>query len=550
MLQIQANAQAEEESALQAENLVQANRQKARSDSLNILLTGQVSRADSLLIVARDANDQYAQQVRIANSALGYAEGARAGLEEQLSRADSLTAVALAANMDLAAQIARADSLQVVTESTLEEVSQARLETLTLGLANAARRQVRLRNPVLGSLLARQAYLFSLRGEGKYADAIYDALVDALNAVSPSGEDPAGGPGIIGVLESPVRTVAISTDERWMAAGQENGEIMLISNGENVARLSRSLNGHLGAVRDIVFDPTGDLLASAGDDGSILLWEMDENSTAHSELGRHDGSVWALAFAPDGRSLVSAGADQTVRIWDVSERTESPVFQIENASRVRAVAYSPDGRTVVFGDEEGLIHLWDGTGSRPSSRPSGQGRLHALVFHPDGSYFVSGGDSTTVKQWNLTPESPIPEAGFELHGHEGSVNALAISGDGVLLASGSSDHSIQAWDTGRTDAASLILQDHTRWVWSLAMNSDGSRIISGGADRSLRLWNLKLDELAARVCDYVGGQELATYEWDQYVGADFDYDSEYLPCGAPAITGNSTSDTAPGTTNE
>src|SRR5262249_32150147 len=104
-----------------------------------------------------------------------------------------------------------------------------------------------------------------------------------------------------------------------------------------------TISVHKGIFSELRFSPDSTLLATAGPDGKLRLWDSQTGQEKWALTG-HDGkSVSSLAFHPRGDLLASGGYDRMVRLWDVATGRLLQKFN-ELPSPVFGLAFSPDGR--------------------------------------------------------------------------------------------------------------------------------------------------------------------------------------------------------------
>jgi WD40 repeat protein len=279
-----------------------------------------------------------------------------------------------------------------------------------------------------------------------------------------------------------VTAVAFGPDGLLASAG-DDGEIRLWDPGTGDSRAIPI--GHRGPATAVAFGPDG-LLASAGEDGYILLWDPATDESAGVLVG-HTGGVTGVAFSPEGGLLASSGSDGTVRLWDTTKGEMTKVLT-GHIGRATAVAFPAGGRLVTSAGEDGTLRLWGAsTWQATTLQPSHRGAVTAVAFASDGRLLASAGADATVRLWDTGVGA---SSGEPLVGHEGAVTGAAFAPGGGLLVSSGTDGSLRLWVPARSAAVGEPLRGHEGAATAVAFGPDGSTFASAGADRTVRLWRL------------------------------------------------------------
>jgi WD40 repeat protein/DNA-binding SARP family transcriptional activator len=341
------------------------------------------------------------------------------------------------------------------------------------------------------------------------------------------------------------------TESRALALGRDGTLLVSGGFGRVVAVRENAVppfTGHADGINDL--DVHQDLVASAGDDGTVRLWRTD--GTAVATLDGHPDRVEAARFSPDGTKIASVTRNHTITIWDVGkhERVSSLSYSGLGAStdlafqpdgrgivtaslgRFRwslpeltqgafsgapsiasAVEFTPDGRLLISTDPAGGAMLWNVAADRLERRVStGQGDVRDVAVSPDGRRFATAGANRTVKVWDVASGAEL----MTLTGHSAPVVTLAFSPDGSALASGGEDHSVLVWDL--STRTSTTLTGHTGPVQAVAFTRD-DELVSGANDARIIRWSLSASEAERRICAETG-RDLTDAERAAYLRGD------------------------------
>jgi WD40 repeat protein len=274
--------------------------------------------------------------------------------------------------------------------------------------------------------------------------------------------------------------------------------------------LIRTLTGSTHPLWGCAVSPDGSFAVTTGQDGGVLVWDT-RTSAERLRLSGHTAWVRRCAISRDGSFIVSASYDRRLRVWDASDGAQLHVL-VGHTDGVTDCAFSPDGSFIVSSSLDETVRIWETKSGRLRrtlasewgderggwvSRQTPYGHLGAVwacAISPDGRLIASGSSDQTVKLWN----SSTGEELRTLSGHTSMVVGCAFSPDGSLVASAGADGTVRLWDL-QDGAERLVLTGHERAVSACAFGPDGSWLISAAADRTLKMW------------DVVTGDERATY---------------------------------------
>ncbi|WP_051866134.1 TIR domain-containing protein [Streptomyces griseus] len=160
-----------------------------------------------------------------------------------------------------------------------------------------------------------------------------------------------------------VRSIAFRGDGAVLATGCDDRRVRIWDTADQ--RITAVLDGHTDRVYAVAFAADGSWLASASWDGQAVIWK--DGAVAHRLTG-HTGRLWTAAAHPLRPLLATAGDDRTVRLWDARTGRETAALT-GHTGRVLAVAFSPDGSLLASGGEDGTVRLWNVPTDVPADDP-------------------------------------------------------------------------------------------------------------------------------------------------------------------------------------
>ena len=255
------------------------------------------------------------------------------------------------------------------------------------------------------------------------------------------------------------------------------------------------LSGQDAPVYGVKFSPNGDVLASAGAEKAIYLWEVYGDCANYNVLRGHQNAILDLSFFRDGRTLATASADKSGALWDAHKgkrKRKLPCSSIANSCCAGAM----DDHVAVACDD-GSVLLWDARQRKPAKQLQTQYALCAVALEGSENRVFAGGLDNVIRGWDLRTD----EVALELKGHSDTVTGLSLSPDGSRLLSNSMDSTLKAWDVAPFSPSERCVatfeghsHDFHKNLLRCSWSHDGEKVACGSADQIVHVWDVASTE--------------------------------------------------------
>jgi serine/threonine-protein kinase len=256
-----------------------------------------------------------------------------------------------------------------------------------------------------------------------------------------------------------------------------------------VSRIAALTDPGSTGVNAAAFSPSGQMLATADQNGSTYLWDVASHSRLAALTDPSSNGVHSVAFSPNGRNLATADHNDSTYLWNIADRGLTATLGGPGIGQVDAAAYSPHGKMLATADMDGSTYLWGPGGSVIATLADpGASNVYGVAFSPSGQTLATADIDGSTYLWSMATDGRIAT----LAGPSGlGMYGVAFSPSGKILATADQDGNTYLWDVAsHRRIATLIDPGSNPTVSSVAFSPDGKILATADLNGGAYLWDV------------------------------------------------------------
>jgi hypothetical protein len=235
------------------------------------------------------------------------------------------------------------------------------------------------------------------------------------------------------------------------------------------------------------FSSDGKLLASAGHDKKVVLWNMETLQT-DSTPEEHTMIITDVRFRPNSTQLATSSFDTSVRIWDAAKPSYNSLKTYTgHTSTVMSLDFHPKKNEVFCScDANSEIRFWS-INQYACTRVS-KGGSAQVRFQPRIGQLLAAAAENVVSIFDVETDRQT----LSLRGHSSTVHSVCWDTNGEFLASVSQE-SVRLWSVATGDCIHELSSSGNAFHSCVFHPSYSSLLVIGGY-QSLELWNTAVNK--------------------------------------------------------
>lgn len=243
--------------------------------------------------------------------------------------------------------------------------------------------------------------------------------------------------------------------------GGPEHDFLLVCDGKSGHLTGGRLEANSGFITCSAISNDGRIVAAGFEDSTLSFWDMQSLTCIGRRIEGHNTAPRSLRYSPDGKTLASLARCE-ICIWNITSQVPHLRFRVTRDSKIQCLAFTPSGSNLAVGCQDGAISLFP----------------------------LESAESTA---------SRLPVE------HKDAVTCCTFSDDGILMASGSDDHTIVIWEVETGRCLHQPLQGHSDWIVSITFTFGHTRLISVSYDGSMTFWDTLSGQVLNRRQSSIGG---------------------------------------------